>query len=222
MNLHEYQAKSLFEEYGIPVQKGDVATTADQAGEIATNLGGSAWLVKAQVHAGGRGKAGGVKFVESVSEVSTITKELLGKKLITHQSGPDGQPINSVLIASAAEIKEELYLGAVVDRTSKQITFMASAAGGMNIEEVAEVNLICEMLPDGVSFVPKIETLKGVLNLNKLFDTGKINHIMLDSEDLYTDVKNDVELFTNLKERVNRICNDYNVKLLQLYGVVFA
>ena len=138
MNLHEYQAKSLFEEYGIPVQKGDVATTADQAGEIATNLGGSAWLVKAQVHAGGRGKAGGVKFVESVSEVSTITKELLGKKLITHQSGPDGQPINSVLIASAAEIKEELYLGAVVDRTSKQITFMASAAGGMNIEEVAE------------------------------------------------------------------------------------
>ncbi len=138
MNLHEYQAKSLFEEYGIPVQKGDVATTADQAGEIATNLGGSAWLVKAQVHAGGRGKAGGVKFVESVSEVSTVTKELLGKKLITHQSAPDGQPINSVLVASAAEIKEELYLGAVVDRTSKQITFMASAAGGMNIEEVAE------------------------------------------------------------------------------------
>ena len=138
MNLHEYQAKSLFEEYGIPVQKGDVATTADQAGEIATNLGGSAWLVKAQVHAGGRGKAGGVKFVESVREVSTVTKELLGKQLITHQSAPDGQPINSVLVASAAEIKEELYLGAVVDRTSKQITFMASAAGGMNIEEVAE------------------------------------------------------------------------------------
>ena len=91
-----------------------------------------------------------------------------------------------------------------------------------NIEQVAEVNLICDILPGDVSFVPKIETLKGVLNLNKLFDTGKINHIMLDSEDLYTDVKNDVELFTNLKERVSRICNDYNVKLLQLYGVVFA
>ena len=138
MNLHEYQAKSLFEEYGIPVQRGDVATTADQAEEIANNLGGNAWLVKAQVHAGGREKAGGVKFVKSSSEVSTVAKELLGKKLITHQSGPDGQPINSVLVASAADIKEELYLGAVVDRASKQITFMASASGGMNIEEVAE------------------------------------------------------------------------------------
>ncbi len=91
-----------------------------------------------------------------------------------------------------------------------------------NIEEVAEVNLICEMLPDGVSFVPKIETLKGVLNLDKLFDTGKINHIMLDSEDLYTDVRNDVELFLNLKNRVTKTCKEYNVELLQLYGVVFA
>ena len=91
-----------------------------------------------------------------------------------------------------------------------------------NIEEVAEVNLICEMLPDGVSFVPKIETLKGVLNLDKLFDTGKINHIMLDSEDLYTDVRNDVELFLNLKNRVTETCKEYNVELLQLYGVVFA
>jgi len=91
-----------------------------------------------------------------------------------------------------------------------------------NIEEVAEVNLICDMLPGDVSFVPKIETLKGVLNLDKLFETGKINHIMLDSEDLYTDIKNDVELFTNLKARVGRVCDEYNVELLQLYGVVFA
>ena len=90
-----------------------------------------------------------------------------------------------------------------------------------NIEEVAEVNSICEMLPPGVSFVPKIETLKGVLNLDKLFDTGKIQHIMLDSEDLYTDIKNDVELFVNLKDRVRRICNKYSVELLELYGVVF-
>jgi len=91
-----------------------------------------------------------------------------------------------------------------------------------NIEEVSEVNLICEMLPNRVSFVPKIETLKGVLNLNKLFDTGKIRHIMLDSEDLYTDVKNDVELFINLKDRVKRICEEYSIELLELYGVVFA
>ena len=91
-----------------------------------------------------------------------------------------------------------------------------------NIEEVAEVNLISEMLPDGVSLVPKIETLKGVLNLDKLFDTGKINHIMLDSEDLYTDVRNDVDLFLTLKNRVAMTCEKYNVELLQLYGVVFA
>jgi len=90
-----------------------------------------------------------------------------------------------------------------------------------NIEEIAEVNLICEMLPEGVNFVPKIETLKGVLNLSKLFDTGKIKHIMLDSEDLYTNIQNDVELFINLKERVRRVCNDYKVECLELYGVVF-
>ena len=90
-----------------------------------------------------------------------------------------------------------------------------------NIEEVAEVDLICDMLPKHVSFVPKIETLKGVLNLNKLFDTEKIFHIMLDSEDLYTDIRNDVELFLNLKERVKNTCTDYGVELLQWYGVVF-
>tara|TARA_R110000737_G_scaffold99593_1_gene133509 strand:- start:1074 stop:1598 length:525 start_codon:yes stop_codon:yes gene_type:complete len=91
-----------------------------------------------------------------------------------------------------------------------------------NIEEISEVNLICEMLPEGVSFVPKIETLKGVLNLSKLFDTGKIKHIMLDAEDLYTNIQNDVELFINLKDRVRRICKEYNVELLELYGVVFS
>ena len=90
-----------------------------------------------------------------------------------------------------------------------------------NIEEIAEVNLICEMLPKGVSFVPKIETLKGVLNLSKLFDTGKIKHIMLDAEDLYTNIQNDVELFINLKKRVRRVCSDYKVECLELYGVVF-
>ena len=100
----------------------------------------------------------------------------------------------------------------------KNVKYFATS----NIEEVSEVNLICEMLPEGVSFVPKIETLKGVLNLNKLFDTGKIKHIMLDSEDLYTDIKNDVELFLNLKNRVTKTCKDYDVELLQLYGVIFS
>ena len=90
-----------------------------------------------------------------------------------------------------------------------------------NIEEVSEVNLICEMLPEDVSFVPKIETLKGVLNLSKLFDTGKINHIMLDAEDLYTNIQNDVELFIDLKDRVRRVCGDYDVTCLELHGVIF-
>tara|TARA_A100001201_G_scaffold125203_1_gene109475 strand:+ start:105 stop:629 length:525 start_codon:yes stop_codon:yes gene_type:complete len=100
----------------------------------------------------------------------------------------------------------------------KNIKYFATS----NIEEVSEVNLICEMLPEGVSFVPKIETLKGVLNLNKLFETGKIKHIMLDSEDLYTDIGNDVELFLDLKQRVMKVCDEYDVELLQLYGVVFS
>jgi succinyl-CoA synthetase beta subunit len=137
MNLHEYQAKRLFADYGIPVQAGDVATSSDEAIERAKTLGGDAWLVKAQVHAGGRGKAGGVKFTRSLDEVRSIAEELLGSQLITKQSAPDGQPVNCVLIAAAADIAHELYLGAVVDRAQRRVTFMASRAGGMDIEEVA-------------------------------------------------------------------------------------
>jgi succinyl-CoA synthetase beta subunit len=137
MNLHEYQAKRLFADYGIPVQAGDVATSSDEAIERAQTLGGDAWLVKAQVHAGGRGKAGGVKFTRSLDEVRSIAEELLGSQLITKQSAPDGQPVNCVLIAAAADIAHELYLGAVVDRAQRRVIFMASRAGGMDIEEVA-------------------------------------------------------------------------------------
>lgn len=137
MNLHEYQAKQLFAEYGIPVQDGLVAHTAEEAVKNAKALGGEAWLVKAQVHAGGRGKAGGVKFTKDLADVEKITRNLIGSQLITKQSAPDGQPVNCVLIAAAADIAKELYLGAVVDRGSRQITFMGSLAGGMDIEEVA-------------------------------------------------------------------------------------
>ena len=137
MNLHEYQAKQLFAEYGIPVQDGLVAHTPEEAVKNAKALGGDAWLVKAQVHAGGRGKAGGVKFTKDLADVEKITRNLIGSQLITKQSAPDGQPVNCVLIAAAADIAKELYLGAVVDRGSRQITFMGSLAGGMDIEEVA-------------------------------------------------------------------------------------
>ncbi|MGY8843902.1 MAG: ADP-forming succinate--CoA ligase subunit beta [Gammaproteobacteria bacterium] len=137
MNLHEYQAKQLFAEYGIAVQDGLVAHTAEEAVKNAKALGGDAWLVKAQVHAGGRGKAGGVKFTKDLADVEKITRNLIGSQLITKQSAPDGQPVNCVLVAAAADIAKELYLGAVVDRGSRQITFMGSLAGGMDIEEVA-------------------------------------------------------------------------------------
>ncbi len=137
MNLHEYQAKQLFAEYGIPVLPGKVAGSAAEARANAEALGGSAWLVKAQVHAGGRGKAGGVKFVKSPDEAARAAEALLGTRLVTKQSGPAGQPINCVLVDSAAQIAHELYLGAVVDRSSKRVAFMASRAGGMDIEEVA-------------------------------------------------------------------------------------
>ncbi len=137
MNLHEYQAKQLFADFGIPVQPGEVARSADEAVAKARALGGEAWLVKAQVHAGGRGKAGGVKFTRDLIDVEATARRLLGSQLITKQSAPDGQPVNCVLIAAAADIAHELYLGAVVDRASRRITFMASRAGGMDIEEVA-------------------------------------------------------------------------------------
>lgn len=137
MNLHEYQSKRLFADYGIPVQGGDVAHSAEEAVEQARQLGGDAWLVKAQVHAGGRGKAGGVKFTKSLEELEEAARALIGTQLVTKQSAPDGQPVNCVLIAAAADIAHELYLGAVVDRASRRVTFMASRAGGMDIEEVA-------------------------------------------------------------------------------------
>ena len=137
MNLHEYQAKRLFADYGIPVQDGDVVTSAQEAVERARTLGGDAWLVKAQVHAGGRGKAGGVKFTRDLAELEQTAASLLGSQLVTKQSAPDGQPVNCVLIAAAADIAHELYLGAVVDRGTRRVSFMASRAGGMDIEEVA-------------------------------------------------------------------------------------
>ncbi|HKS94052.1 MAG TPA: ADP-forming succinate--CoA ligase subunit beta [Gammaproteobacteria bacterium] len=137
MNLHEYQAKRLFAAYDIPVPNGRPATTPDAAVAAARDLGGSLWVVKAQVHAGGRGKAGGVKLCRGYDEVHAAAAALLGRRLVTHQTGPAGLPINTVLIESGSDIKRELYLSVLVDRAREQVVFMASAAGGMEIEEVA-------------------------------------------------------------------------------------
>ncbi len=137
MNLHEYQSKELFAEYGIPVPKGFPAETAAAAVAAAEQLGGDLWVVKAQVHAGGRGKAGGVKLARSAEEVRQYTTDMLGTQLVTHQSGPEGLPVNIVYIEEGSEIERELYLSMLIDREVSQVSFIASAAGGMDIEQVA-------------------------------------------------------------------------------------
>lgn len=137
MNLHEYQAKKLFAEYGIKVPKGNIATSPEDAKQVAKSLGGESWVVKAQVHAGGRGKGGGVKRVSGITELEKVTDQMLGSMLITHQTGAEGLPVNKVLIESLSAIEKELYLGALIDRASERIVFMASPMGGMDIEEVA-------------------------------------------------------------------------------------
>lgn len=137
MNLHEYQSKAIFADYGIPVPSGHVAGNPDEAVEAAEKLGGSLWVVKAQVHAGGRGKAGGVKLARSLDEVRDAAKAMLGTRLVTHQTDAEGLPINTVYVESGSDIDRELYLSLVVDRETRKIAIMASAAGGMDIEEVA-------------------------------------------------------------------------------------
>lgn len=137
MNLHEYQSKRLFAEYGINVPEGRPATTPDEAVAAAEALGGELWVVKAQVHAGGRGKAGGVRLAKSVDEVRDHAEAMLGQMLVTHQSGPEGLPINVVYVEAGSSIDRELYLSMLVDREAKKVSFIASAAGGMDIEQVA-------------------------------------------------------------------------------------
>ena len=137
MNIHEYQAKQLFSEYGIPLPAGQPASNVAEAARAAEALGGQAWVVKAQVHTGGRGKAGGVKKVSSRAELESVAKSLLGTRLVTHQSGPTGQPIEKLLIETPCNIAREFYLACLVDRARERIAVMASTEGGMDIEAVA-------------------------------------------------------------------------------------
>lgn len=138
MNLHEYQAKQLFREFGLPVSDGYAVDTADEAVEAAKKIGGDKWVVKCQVHAGGRGKAGGVKLVSSLDEVRAFADNWVGKNLVTYQTDANGQPVAKILVESLTDIDKELYLGAVVDRATRKIVFMASTEGGVEIETVAE------------------------------------------------------------------------------------
>ena len=138
MNLHEYQAKQLFAEYGLPVPVGEVAYNVDDAIQVAQQLSTARWVVKAQVHAGGRGKAGGVKLVSTKEELTSFVQSLLGTHLVTYQTDANGQPVNAVLVEETSDIARELYLSAVVDRAARRVVFMASTEGGVDIEKIAE------------------------------------------------------------------------------------
>ena len=137
MNLHEYQGKQLFAEYDLPVSRGHAVDSAEEAVKAAVSLGGSKWVVKTQVHAGGRGKAGGVTVASSTTEVADFAGKWLGKNLVTYQTDKSGQPVSKILVEECIDISEELYLGAVVDRSTRQVVFMASLEGGVEIEKVA-------------------------------------------------------------------------------------
>ena len=137
MKIHEYQGKEILRNFGVPVPRGIPAFTVQEAVEAAQKLGGPVWVVKAQIHAGGRGKGGGVKLARSIEEVKKLAGEILGMQLKTHQTGPEGQKVRRLLIEDGADIKKEYYVSAVTDRASQKVAFMASSEGGMNIEEVA-------------------------------------------------------------------------------------
>ena len=138
MNLHEYQAKQLFAKYNLPVSQGIACASAREALDAAQKIGGNKWVIKCQVHAGGRGKAGGVKLVSSEAEIEAFADQWLGKNLVTFQTDAKGQPVHKILIESCTDIQTELYLSAVLDRASQRVVFMASTQGGMDIEKVAE------------------------------------------------------------------------------------
>jgi len=137
MKIHEYQGKELLRQFGVPVPRGIPAFNVQEAVEAAQKLGGNVWVVKAQIHAGGRGKGGGVKVARSVDEVKTLSGQILGMQLKTHQTGPEGQKVRRLLIEEGADIKKEYYVAALTDRATQKVAVMASSEGGMDIEEVA-------------------------------------------------------------------------------------
>lgn len=159
MNVHEYQAKDLMRAAGISVLKGGTATTPAEAVKVAEKLGGSVWVVKAQIHAGGRGKGGGVKVAKSLDEVKKFASEIIGMQLVTHQTGPEGKKVNLVLIEEGCQIDHEYYVGIVLDRTTGKITMMASSEGGVEIEEIAKTHpekIIKAAIDPAVGFTPYV------------------------------------------------------------------
>jgi succinyl-CoA synthetase beta subunit len=157
VKIHEYQAKSVLARFGVPVPRGEVAFSAAEAGEIARRLGGDVSVVKAQIHAGGRGKGGGVKLAKSSAEAETLATEMIGMTLVTHQTGPEGKKVGRVLVEEGLQIERELYLSILIDRAAAAPVIIASAAGGMDIEEVAAKEpekILREHVDRGTGIVP--------------------------------------------------------------------
>jgi succinyl-CoA synthetase beta subunit len=198
MNFHEYQAKELFAEVGIPVPPGRVARTPSEAADAAKAIGGNHWVVKAQIHAGGRGKAGGVKLVKTVDDVREAARGMLGTGMVTYQSAGRAMPVDSVLVTEATDIVKELYISMLVDRSTKTITFICSAEGGVEIEKTAETN------PDAIQtvHVDFVQGLQPYQCRQAGFDMG------LSSKN--------VNQLTKIMMGMYKLFNDYDMSLIEL------
>lgn len=202
MNLHEYQSKELFREYEIPVSIGKAVDSAEEAEAAAKSIGGDKWVVKAQVHAGGRGKAGGVKLIDSPEEAYEFANQWLGKNLVTYQTDENGQPVSKILVETCTDIENELYLGAVIDRESQRLVFMASEEGGVNIEEVAEKT------PEKIFKTP-IDPIKGANQEQAIYLAENLNLSQSQTEEF-------VDLFLKL----SRLFLDKDLSLLEINPLV--
>lgn len=202
MNLHEYQAKMLLAQYGLPVPNGQVAFNVEDCRTVASQLSTTKLVVKAQVHAGGRGKAGGVKLVYSIEEMCDFVKSILGTRLVTYQTDEFGQPVNAVLIEEASSIDRELYLGAVVDRASQRVVFMASTEGGVDIETVAHNS------PEKIHTVA-IDPMLGVLPYQSRELAFKLG--LVDKQ---------INQFTKIMAGLGRMFTDFDFNLLEINPLI--
>ena len=202
MNLHEYQSKELFREYEIPVSIGKAVDSAEEAEAAAKSIGGDKWVVKAQVHAGGRGKAGGVKLIDSPEEAYEFANQWLGKNLVTYQTDENGQPVSKILVETCTDIENELYLGAVIDRESQRLVFMASEEGGVNIEEVAEKT------PEKIFKTP-IDPIKGANQEQAIYLAENLNLS-----------QNQTEEFVDLFLKLSKLFLDKDLSLLEINPLV--
>tara|TARA_B100000575_G_scaffold233643_1_gene195129 strand:+ start:2321 stop:3481 length:1161 start_codon:yes stop_codon:yes gene_type:complete len=195
MNLHEYQGKHLFSQYNLPVSKGVVITNSDEAIDACNSIGGTRWVIKAQVHAGGRGKSGGVKLIDTVDEAFEFAKKWLGERLVTYQTDKIGQLVNSILIEEFTDIESELYLSAIIDRESKKIVFIGSSEGGVNIEDVAKHSpekIIYQGFEIDENFC--IENAINIANVLKLNESQKIQFVSITENLLRLFIEKDLSL----------------------------